>query len=156
MLGKDELEARLIAWAEEYGGGRYENIGFSSRNLLETLGKHGGFVPDSGGFSRPVIRTAADEVERAVKAMIASPLYRCAFVMKCEYFRPDIAMDDRRKWLRSIGISISEDGYSDALEAGRAHLARVLAARVNLRVSLTVPEDFEDRLHRSAPKVAAS
>ena len=119
MLSLSDLEARLVAWADEYGGGRYENIGWSSRNLLETLGVHGGFVPDSGGFRRAPIRTAADDVDEAIKAMQAGPMFRSAFVIRCEYFRPELAMDDRRRMLRGIGVLVSEDGYRDALEAGK-------------------------------------
>ena len=41
-MDKKQLEARLIQWAEEYGGGRYEHIGYSSRNMLQSLIEHQG------------------------------------------------------------------------------------------------------------------
>lgn len=44
-MDKKQLEARLVHWAEEYGGSRYEDIGFASRNILQSLIEHQGFMP---------------------------------------------------------------------------------------------------------------
>ena len=127
MLGKDELTRRLIAWAKEYGGGRYENIGYSSRNILQTLIEHQGFVP-SGGIRCPV-RSAADEVDEAVREMEAGGMFKQGRVVRCEYFMLDSAEESKLRNLRAIGLGMSRAGYYNYLAQAHAFLSAALSRK---------------------------
>lgn len=118
-----ELDARLQAWAKEYGGGRYENNGWKGRNLLQTLHDHGGFVPDPGGFHRPPIRTAADEIEDAVQRMERGGWFKQGRVLRCDYFEPNMAIQARLDALRRLGIGVSKAGYYAYLAQAKAFVA---------------------------------
>lgn len=126
MLDKKDLEARLIGWAREYGGGRYQNIGYSSRNLLQTLIEHGGFVPDAKGGGHAKGRTAADEVDDAVRAMEAGGMFKPGRVLRCEYFMMDSGDDVKLRALRAIGLPMSAEGFDEHLTAAKTHLRRAL------------------------------
>lgn len=132
MIDKTELEGRLKAWADEYGGGKYENVGWHSRNLLQTLVEHQGFVPSARGYIPVPIRSAADEVEQAVREMEAGDWYRQARVLRCDYFLPNLPVEVRLKNMRQIGLPMSRAGYYDLLAQGKAfisgRLSRAIAA----------------------------
>lgn len=129
MMTDSDLEARFAGWAKEYGGGRYEHIGYSSRNLLQTLIEHGGFVPDAGGFKRPPVRTAADEVEIAVRAMESSGMFKQGRIVRCEYFLPDSPEEVKLANLRKIGLPVSRSGYYVLLAIGKAYVRGVLSVK---------------------------
>ena len=129
MLGQNELEARLVAWAKEYGGGRYENIGFASRNLLQTLIEHGGFVPDARGFARTPVKTSADEVDDAVREMEAGGMFKPGRVIRCEYFLYDSGEDVKLRNLRAIGLPMSRAGYYIYLGQAKAFLSAALSRK---------------------------
>lgn len=122
-MDKKELDGRLVNWAEEYGGGRYENIGYASRNILQTLIEHEGFVPSARGFIPIPIRSKADEIEAAVRMMESTGYYRPGRVLRCEYFMPNAPMESRLQNLKRIGISTSRAGYYDYLAIARAYVA---------------------------------
>lgn len=122
-MDKKQLDGRLQGWAEEYGGGRYENIGYASRNILQTLIEHEGFVPSSRGFVPIPIKTAADEVEAAVRMMESTGYFRPGRVLRCEYFVPNAPIELRLVNLKKIGISISRAGYYDYLAIAKAFVA---------------------------------
>lgn len=124
-IARDYLDARLKEWAKEYGGSRYENIGFRSRNLLQRLIEHGGFVPDSGGFRPVPIRTAADEVETIVLRMERA-WFANGRVLRCEFYAPNMAMEARLEVLRQIGLPMSRTGYYDKLDAAKMFVAGAL------------------------------
>jgi len=128
MIDREALESRLRGWAQEYGGGKYENIGYQSRNMLQTLIEHGGFVPDSRGFIPVPIRSAADEVESAVAAMESGGWHRQGRVLRCDYFMPNASMDMRLRNLRHIGVSLSRASYFDYLAQAKAYIAGALAS----------------------------
>ncbi len=70
MISNEDLEARLKAWGEDYGGGRYEDIGYPSRSTIATLLEFHGFRPDSQVAKLCTkLDSPADEVEAAVMAM---------------------------------------------------------------------------------------
>ena len=125
-ISKAVLESRLVEWAKEYGGGRYEHIGWSGRNLLQTLVEYGGFVPDSGGFKPVPIRSAADQVEAAVQRMERGGWFAHGKVLRCDYFNPHMAMNGRLDHLRLIGCGMSERGYYLKLDAGKLFVAGAL------------------------------
>jgi hypothetical protein len=127
MIDRESLEVRLRGWAQEYGGGRYENIGYPSSNALQTLIEHQGFMPNSAGFVPIPIRSAADEVEAAVNAMERSGWYRQGRVVRCDYFLPHAAMESRLKNLAKAGVSLSRASYYDHLAQAKAYLAGALS-----------------------------
>lgn len=129
MIDSKTLEARLVGWADEYGGGRYENVGWHSRNLLQTLIEHKGFIPNSAGYIPIPIRSAADEVERMVREMEAGDLYRHARVIRCDYFLPGLTVDMRLQNMRRIGLPMSRAGYYDLLAQAKQYLRGALSAR---------------------------
>lgn len=126
MIDRQALEVRLKGWAQEYGGGRYENIGFPGSNILQTLIDHQGFVPDSRGFVPIPIRSAADEVEAAVAEMERSGWVRCGRVLRCDYFLPNAPMAVRLKNLAKVGVHLSRASYYDHLAQAKAYLAGAL------------------------------
>lgn len=97
MIDRSELEQRLTGWAQEYGGSRYEHVGWHSRNLLQTLVEHRGFVPSSRGYVPVPMHSAADEVERIVNEMAESDMRRHANVLRCDYFHPHLPITERVK-----------------------------------------------------------
>lgn len=122
----DELEARLVAWAKEYGEGRGPGIGWSGQNLLQTLVDHRGFVPNSRGYVPVPIHTGADEVETIVRGMEATGWYRCAQALRCDYNRPNISIEQRLQMMRRIGLAMSRAGYYDYLAQAKAFVAGAL------------------------------
>lgn len=119
-MDKSQLDARLLNWAEEYGGGRYEDIGYASRNILQTLIEHEGFVPSGRGFTPVPINTMADEVEAAVRTMENSGYLRPGRVLRCEYFMQHAPMEAKLRNLGRIGIHIKRPTYYDYLAIAKA------------------------------------
>ena len=129
MIDRLELDNRLKGWAQEYGGGKYENVGWSGRNLLQTLVDHKGFVPSARGYIPVPIRSAADEVENVVNHMDSGEWRMCACVVRCDYFAPHLAMDERLNRLRRIGVNVSRTRYYEMLAQAKAYIAGALATR---------------------------
>lgn len=125
----DELESRLRGWASEYGGGRYENVGWSGHNLLQTLIEHKGFVPSARGFIPIPIRSAADEVEAVVCDMERGNYFRQGRVLRCEYFVPNAPMEVRLQNLKRTGISMSRAAYYDSLAQAKAYVAGAISKK---------------------------
>jgi len=119
-MDKKQLEARLVHWAEEYGGSRYEDIGFASRNILQSLIEHQGFMPSSRGFIPVPINTLADEVEAAVQTMESIGYIRPARTLRCEYFLKSAPIEVKLQNLRRMGIDIKRPTYYDYLAIGKA------------------------------------
>lgn len=128
-VDKETLDMRLRNWADEYGGGRYENIGYASRNMLQTLIEHRGFVPTSQGYKPVPINTPADEVESAVISMEAFGYLRPGRVLRCEYFVRNAHMELKLANLAKIGISIKRPTYYDYLAIARAYVSGQLTKR---------------------------
>lgn len=127
MITRAQLEARLVAWAEEYGGSRYANVGWSGHNSLSTLIEHQGFMPDSRGFIPIPIRSPADEVEQVVRSMEKGAWERQAKVLRCDYFHPTWAIDVRLRAMVAAGFPMSRAGYYDLLAQAKACVAGALS-----------------------------
>ncbi len=119
-MDKKQLEARLVQWAEEYGGGRYEHIGYSSRSLLQSLIEHQGFVPGTGGYRGILINTPGDEVQSAVLAMESYGYIRPGRTLRCEYFLKSAPLELKLQNLRRAGIDIKRPTYYDYLAIAKA------------------------------------
>lgn len=128
-MDKTELDGRLKNWASEYGGGKYPNIGWQGANLLQTLVDHKGFVPSSGGYVRVPIRSMADEVEQLVREMEACDLFKSGRALRCDYFLPNIPIQERLRLMKNAGVNISRAGYYEVLEKGKTYLRGALTRK---------------------------
>lgn len=117
-----ELEERLVQWGKEYGGKDNPRIGWPSQSTLQTVSDHHGFAPGGAGFIPIPIRTAADEVEAIVRQMEEEGYFRPGRVLRCDYFQPNWAMDQRLTHLRKIGLPMSKAGYYDYLNVAKAYV----------------------------------
>ena len=123
-----DLEARLVEWGREYGGGRHEDIGWSGKSWLDTMIKYHGRAPDGlsvRGSSNH--RTPADRVEDAVRLMEAGEGgHRLGGVLRCEYFSTSDAGDTKLQNLRKVGHSMTREGFNDALEQAKRRVGEML------------------------------
>jgi hypothetical protein len=129
VIDSIELERRLLGWAQEYGGGKYANVGWQGINLLQTLIDHQGFVPNSRGYIPVPIRSAADEVETIVCSMEAGDMVRYAKVLRCDYFLPNLSVDERLKRMRRVGFGMSRASYYAVLDGAKMYLRGELSAK---------------------------
>lgn len=120
-----KLEALLIQWAREYGEGPADSLGYGSRNILEKLHVHAGWLPPPDPVRAPT-RTEADKLEQLVAKMEAGDMWKHAKVLRIDYYRPNDAMDSRLTRLRKIGVSCSKLGYEQYLDTAKEFI------RVNL------------------------
>ncbi|MET0332567.1 MAG: hypothetical protein ABW154_14175 [Dyella sp.] len=119
-----DLESRLMDWAKEYGGGRYENHGWHGISPLAQLMKYHGRPPDGLNPARVVTDAAADEVNKAVVMLEAQKGGDApAAVLRCEYFSGDVARDVRLQRLRQIGHRMETTRYSHHLRIAKIHVA---------------------------------
>ena len=124
MRRSRDLEARLVEWAKEYRGGRYEHIGYASKNLLQTLIDHKGFMPDARGYIPVATRTASDEVEEAVHALDKQEQgWVPAMVLRCEYMCAHLPIEQRLIRLSRLGQSLQRVRYYQLLRIARIHVA---------------------------------
>lgn len=138
-----DLEARLVEWGKEYGGGKYEHESGGSSPLASLMKWHGrpptglGFVP---------VNTAADEVHAAVKALAQQTSgYAAANVIRCEYWMPAQPVQAKMQKLRAMGIPVSDRArYSQLLRDARIHVAGWLRIPVGSLRDDDTDEDFVD------------
>ncbi len=133
-----DLEARLVEWGKEYGGGKYENTSGGSSWLASMMKWHG--RPPSGlGFTPSC--TAADEVHEAVKALSAQQQgWLPAEVLRCEYWLPGQPVESKLQKLRKIGDNVSRVRYYQHLRIARVHVAGWLHLPFDDGVSAAVVE----------------
>lgn len=117
------LEARLQQWAKEYGGGKYVTLGWSTgEHILARLVTFGGYLPNSSAPRSCLQMTEADEVEQAVKRLAKGwPAH--ARVLRCDYFAPNMAMENRLNMLRRAGHKMSRAAYYTKLESAKLYVA---------------------------------
>jgi hypothetical protein len=119
-----ELERRLNEWADEYAGGKYDNVGAIHSSPVAVLMKYHGRAPQ-GLNPRPIIGTPADEVELAVcsmrqqrggDAMVA--------VVRAEYWMRSAALEHRLQRIRKKDrLKISARAYYVHLHAAKNYIA---------------------------------
>lgn len=114
------LESRLKGWADEYGGSRYEDIGYPRKNMLQTLSDHRGEPPGGGGHQRTLLGTAADEIEQGVQLLVyGKGTLRSAMILRIEYFRPDLPRSEKHRRLTAINCGIAKEGFDEELDKAR-------------------------------------
>ena len=116
------LEARLVEWAREYGGGKYESYIGLGNSPLASLMKWHGRPPTGLGFASDNL--AADEVQDAIDALARQAKgWLPAGVIRCEYLTPGQPMESKLQRLRAIGENVSRVRYYEHLRMARVHVA---------------------------------
>lgn len=118
----ETVEELLAAWAREYGGGNNPGLGFPNRSPLQTVIDHHGFSPSSAGFVPIPIRTKADEIDSIVSEMLTGEYRKQAKILRCDYFNPGFAIDQRLDILRQSGIQVSRAAYYEGLSVAKAYV----------------------------------
>ena len=123
QLDPRELEKRLRDWADEYAGGRYENIGWSGQSWLATMIKYRGGAPQ--GLGEVVyLNTDADKVEEAVAALETTrDGYKPGRVVRAEYWMSHAPEEQKLQALRQLGLPMSRAGYYLYLKQAKIHVA---------------------------------
>ena len=133
------LESRLVEWGKEFGGGRYENVGWHGYSPMLTLMTYHGSPPQGlNPRSRKDI-TPADEVEQAVTALAAQQRgWHAANVLRAEYTLPGKPVDAKIQILRSQRVHVPDrTRYSHLLHIGKVHVAGWL------RIEFSEPLEME-------------
>lgn len=124
MRKSTTLEARLVEWGREYGGGRYENNGWQGISPLATLMKYHGRAPQGLNPARVETNGPADEVEAAVRALqVQNGGEVLAAVLRCEYFSGDAARDVKLHRLSRVGHRMATSRFSHHLRVAKIHVA---------------------------------
>lgn len=122
-----DLEARLVEWGREYGGGRYEANGWPGFSPLLTLMTYHGRSPDGLNPKGGKDATPADEVQAAVVALASQQQgWRAANVINIEYTCPGKPIVAKLQILqvRKPPVQVSDASrYSQLLQVARIHVA---------------------------------
>lgn len=104
MRRNSDLEARLVEWANEYGGGRHENIGWQGISPVASIVKYHGRAPQGLNPSRLYTNGSSDEVELAVRALAKQKSGSTpAAVLRCHYAPGDADRPVRMQRLKAVG-----------------------------------------------------
>lgn len=132
------LEARLVEWGKEYGGGKYEEIGWQGKSPLASMMKWHGRPPDGLGYESNF--TGADEVDAAVRALALQPEGRLpAIVVTLEYWLPGQPVESKQQKLRRIGDNVGRTKYYGFLRIAREFISGAIGVRFD-------PEESEDEV----------
>ncbi len=124
MRRTSDLEARLVAWAGEYGGGRYDEIGWQGVSPLAVMMRYHGRAPDGLNPRSHKERTPADDVHDAVQALSKQTQgWLPAQVIRIEYLLPGQPIESKLQKLRRIGDNVSRVRYYQLLRLARVHVA---------------------------------
>jgi len=135
MISDQQINARLLEWGREFRSGKYEHVGWHSKNILQVCHEHKGFKPDNSRRPRIAINTPADEVEAAVillqktpgKPKRPNPHFRAAMCLRACYVAPEYWPESERlSQLKRIGIWINRVTYYEALKMGRLYVSGFL------------------------------
>lgn len=117
-----DLEARLVEWGKDYGGGKYDDIGWQGKSPLASMMKWHGRPPDGLGFESNF--SAADEVDAAIRALAMQPEGRLpAIVATLEYWLPGQPVESKQQRLRKLGDNVGRVRYYQHLRIARIHVA---------------------------------
>jgi hypothetical protein len=128
-----ELERRLIEWGDEYGGGRYDYIGWPASSSVAVLMTYHGRAPQ-GLQQGTVIGTAADQVEDIVRELSKQPGGRaCAAILRTEYWMRSAALEHKQERLRiKDHVYVSDDDYGRLMIVGRDYVGHGLARQTEI------------------------
>lgn len=116
-----DLEARLVDWAKEYGGGRY-GVSDDVKSPMGSMMKWGGRPPE--GLGQSPRTPEADAVEDAVRALDKQAHgWLPAQVLRCEYFTQSQPLEMKLQRLDKIGERLGKARYYQHLRTARQHVA---------------------------------
>jgi hypothetical protein len=116
-----DLEARLVEWGNEYGGGKYEFSGGGGSWLSSLIHWHG--RPPQGLNAGPDW-TAADDVNEAVSVLEKqSKGWAPANVLRIEYTLPGQPREAKRMKLAAMGLQMGDVRYCQHLRLAKIHVA---------------------------------
>ena len=132
MLTESQIDYMLDQWRREYGIGGMPRA-WHGISPMQTIADFHGKAPRVTGFLPQVmLGTVADDVERAVNAMLS--LHPLGFmVLRCEYMgRQDRPWEAKQSQLSGLGFRIDRDVYDDVMASAKVVLAEILSVP-NLR-----------------------
>lgn len=119
-----ELERRLDEWAAEFGGSRYENIGWPNASPLAMMIDYHGRSPDGLGQQTRRQRTPADDVEEAVRALERqNGGFTPARIVCLEYTARSLPIEQKLIRMSRIGSRMNASRYYQHLYLARVHVA---------------------------------
>jgi hypothetical protein len=123
----NDLESRLVEWGKEYGGGKYEDVGWHGYSPLITLMTYHGQAPQGLNPRTSKDRTPADDVEDAITTLASQQGgWHAANIIRAEYTLSGKPVDAKIQILRSLKPPVHVSGrarYSQLLQIGRVHVA---------------------------------
>jgi len=143
MVTEQQLRDMLRAWIREYNevGGLPRE---PTRNFLQSLIEHKGFVPSSGYRGIP-LGTIGDKVEKAMQDMASTPaepgeenlMFKASMVLRAYYLTPKHwPEEDRINGLKAIGLPMSRHTYYRMVQIGRAFLLGYLTPERNIEEAI--------------------
>lgn len=133
-----ELECLLQQWGRQYGGSRYENVGFPTQNVLVRVIQHKGHIPDSQ-IARRVVKldSTADQVEAAVLRMHAEGVdgEADAHILRVTYDPATVDVNARMRRLHAVGRRVGNLILANIKRTSM--YARMDRAKTRLAVILT-------------------
>lgn len=126
MRKSTTLEARLVEWGKEYGGGKYQDIGWHGISPMAVMMKWHGRPPEGLGYHPTV--TGADEVQRAVDRIGAGESGALlSSILEKEYQTPGLAVHSRLQRIRhEHGLSLQRTTYYKHLRKARSMVADLI------------------------------
>lgn len=122
-----DLEYRLTQWGREYGGGKYEDIGWQGLSPLAVMMRYQGRSPQGLNPRSTKDRTPADEVQDAIQKLSdSSGGYGLAHIIRCEYLTPGLANESRRQRLAELGHRVGKTAYYEQLNRAKDFIAEEL------------------------------
>jgi hypothetical protein len=128
MSRNSTLESRLVEWAREYGGSRYDDTGWQGISPLYSLMKYHGRPPQGLNPKSTADWTPADDVQMVISELEKSDWLR-AQVLRCEYLTPGQPIHSKLQRLRSLGESMGRSTYYARLRSARRFVADRLGIR---------------------------
>ncbi len=126
MIKDSELDHMLDQWRREYGWGGMPRA-WHGISPMQAIADFHGKAPRITGFRPQVmLGTVADDVERAVNAMLT--LHPIGFMaLRCEYMgRQDRPWEAKQSQLSGLGFRIDREAYQEAIASARIVLAETL------------------------------
>lgn len=128
-ISESELDHMLDQWRREYGWSPLPRA-WHGISPMQAIADFHGKAPRITGFRPQVmLGTVADDVERAVNAMLS--LHPLGFmVLRCEYMgRQDRPWEAKQGQLCALGFRMDRDAYDEALDSGKVVLSELLGSR---------------------------
>lgn len=118
------IELVLVQWGKELGGKDQTGLDWPRQSVMQTVLDHHGFSPSKTSPKGKRDRTPTDDIEDIVREMenIGSTYYQAARALRCDYFRPDMAIDSRLDLLSDTGTPMGRSKYYSLVDLAKAYV----------------------------------